>query len=292
MSAVQPSVAEQRASPWYADWQHGRHAGFSDFRQTLDAKNLVRNDESFNDVRLLNERMVHDRAFSLLEIGCASGEFYRYLRIKYPKIDYYGLDISEPAVARARAKYPHVRFAVTRPQLPLREALRSLNVPARPEVLYAKDVMHHQTDPFGFLTQAFEIPSETVILRCRTRDVGATELNPEFSCQYHYGGWMPYIVVNLQELIDRIRSQSPAAEVVIYRNHMVLGGKYNRFLPKELYLKETGAAETAVGVFLRSPNPGQVTVKDRPDQNPRYTLGFRLKRYFRRAARIESFLET
>lgn len=272
-----------QGSAWYVDWQHDRHAGFSDFRRTLDAKNLVRNDEAFNDVRLLNERMHPSRAFTLVEVGCASGEFCRYLGIRYPNATYHGLDISEPAIARARSKYPQGSFHVSRPDAPLEVTLSELGLPAHPEVVYAKDVVHHQTRPLTFISQLLRVPSEMLIMRCRTRDVGATEEDPERSCQYHYSGWMPYIVSNLQELMEHIAREAPGSEVLVYRSHVILGGRYNRFLPKALYLEETGTAETAVGVLLRTDAPGRVQVKDRMDQNPAYTLAHRLRQYARRA---------
>lgn len=151
--------------------------------------------------------------------------------------------------------------------------------------MYAKDVVHHQLKPLGFVSDLIKVASEAVTFRCRTRDIGLTEWDPERSCQYHYDGWMPYIVTNLDELIDHIKSEAPRAEIVVYRNHIILGGQYNRYLPKDCYLKETGTAETAVGVFLSSESPGKITVQDRLDQNPRYTLDYKLGHALKRAIR-------
>jgi FkbM family methyltransferase len=159
----------------------------------------------------------------------------------------------------------------------MKQVLRDLQIFGRPEIVYAKDVVQHQTDPLAFLSELLEIASEAVIVRCRTRDRGTTEWDPERSCQYHYGGWMPYIVINLHELIESIMARMPDGEVVVYRHHMVLGGQYNRFVPKELYLKETGTAETAVGIFKRTAQAGKVTVEDRIDRNPCYTWDYLLK---------------
>lgn len=260
---------------WYADWQSGDHAKRFDYRSTLNGRNLVRNYESLNDVRLLRERLDRIRPFTLLELGCATGEFYRYLRFQYPNVMYYGLDVSEPAVARAKEKYPEARFFVNRPDIMVLDTLRELSLPEAPAVVYAKDVVHHQTRPFEFLSELLKVASEMIIFRCRTRDIGQTEWNPDLSCQYHYGGWMPYIVINLDDLISYMRGEASRSEVVVYRNHVVLGGQYNRYLPKECYLKATGTAETAIGVFKKTDNPGKVIVEDRPDMNPRYTLGYR-----------------
>lgn len=266
---------------WYADWQHASHASHFDGRYALDGENLVRNYQSLNDVRLLNEHVDRSRRLTLLEVGCATGEFYRYLQRRFPLVTYYGVDISEPAIERARAKYPEAKFFVARPDKRLPEVLRELGVPPAFELVYAKDVLHHQTRPFEFLADLLSVASETVILRCRTRDVGATELDPEKSCQHHYRGWMPYIVVNLPELMGVIADIAPDAEVAVLRHHVVLGGQYGRFLPKECYLCETGTAETALGIFKKATSPGRVNVEDRPDGRPRYTVGYQLRRGLR-----------
>lgn len=268
---------------WYRDWQHLAHAESFDGRSRLDRRNLIRNLEGFNDVRLLNERLGRDRRVSLLEVGCATGEFYRYLRVSYPGVRYYGVDVSAPAVARAKQKYPQAAFFVTDPAMGIGASLRASGIPEHPEIVYAKDVVPHQVRPFAFLAELIQTAAEAVIVRCRTRDRGTSELDPERSCQYHYDGWMPYLVLNLQELIDRLAAESPGCEVVAYRSHVVLGGRHNRFVPKELYLRETGTAETAVGVFKRTDHPGRVLIEDRPDQNPAYTWDYRLRHAARQA---------
>ena len=270
---------------WYVDWQELEHARLFDGRHRLSKRDLARNYRSFNDVRLLEERLDRTRSLKFLEVGCATGEFYRYLRTQYPQIGYYGVDVSRPAVARAKEKYPKGNFFVTDPGLPVADNLRMLGIPASPDIVYAKDVLHHQTDPHAFLLQLLTIASGAVILRTRTRDIGQTVADPELSCQYHYKGWMPYIVLNLQELIKSVQTQAPRCELIIYRNHMILGGWENRFLPKECYLPETGTAETAMGVFLETENPGRVHVEDRKDQDLVYSSGYRFKNLICRALR-------
>lgn len=268
---------------WYRDWQHDQHAVAFDHRAGLDDRNLVRNYEGFNDVRLLRERYDNRRVMTVLEVGCATGEFFRYIRLRYPRAQYYGIDISRPALQRAKAKYPDGPFFLTNPAHPVSETLRMLELPSRPEVVYAKDVVQHHTDPFGLLAQLVDVASESVIIRGRTRDVGPSELDPALSCQYHYDDWMPYLVLNLQEVIAHLQSLASEAEIVVYRHHMILGGQHHRYVPKALYLPKTGAAETAIGVFKQTPHPGRVSVWDRRDHNPRYTWDYRLRHAMRQA---------
>jgi hypothetical protein len=168
------------------------------------------------------------------------------------------------------------------------DVVKQLGMAETPEIVYAKDVVHHQTSPFEFVAQLLQVSSEALIMRVRTRDFGQTVADPELSCQYHYHGWMPYIVVNIDELVDYVTHKVPGCEMVVYRSHVILGGRENRFLPKECYLPETGTAETAVGVFLKTEHPGRVRLEDRKEQNVRYSLDYRLKNYARRMFRTPS----
>jgi hypothetical protein len=97
---------------------------------------------------------------------------------------------------------------------------------------------------------------------------------------------MPYIVTNLNELIEHLLKINPECEIAVLRNHMILGGQYNRFLPKECYLAETGTAETAVGVFKKTDHRDKVTIEDRPDQSPDYTLDYKVKDKMKHGLRL------
>ena len=257
---------------WYVDWQDAGHVRLFDFRSAFSDKNVVRSYESLNEVGLLCDRFkARGRRGSLLEVGCATGEFYRYLKLRFPSVQYRGVDISRPAIDRALEKYPQAGFFLTPADADV-SLINSAGMESKPDFVYSKDVVHHQTNPMEFLTRLVNAASDTLVLRCRTRDVGRTVDDPDQSCQYHYQGWMPYIVTHIDELVEHIQTIAPESEIVIRRNHMILGGLHNRYLPKECYLEETGTAETAVGVYLRTDNPGRVTIEDKSEVNPRYTV--------------------
>jgi SAM-dependent methyltransferase len=216
-------------------------------------------------VLLLGRILARQPAARLLEVGCATGELCRYLHLKHPSTRYHGLDVSRAALERAREKYPQDRFLLHDPEAPLARTLHLAGLSGPVEVVYSKDVVHHQTDPFGFLGQLLDLASDATVVRLRTRDRGETVLDPELSCQYHYNGWMPYLVLNLEETVDYVRRRHPKAEVTVQRHRMVLGGKENRCLPKDCYLPEVGTAETALAILLKTDRPGEVTVEDKPD---------------------------
>ncbi len=265
------------SSPWYMDWQNREHASAFDVRHALTDWQLLKIYESFSDVQLLRERTTADSEKTLLEVGCATGDFHRYLKLRLPRLRYRGADISQAAIARAQEKYPGASFHLIQPGTSLAQLLPALGLNEKPEIVYSKDVVHHQVRPFEFVFDLLGAASETVIFRTRTRDVGPTLADPNLSCQYHYQGWMPYIVINLEELLNHIHREAPQAEVLVYRNHRVLGGRENRFLPKECYLPETGTAETTIAVFLKTDHAGRVRVEDRKDMNPAYPFSYRLK---------------
>ena len=259
------SAPVDAASGGYGCWQHLQHVEAFDARSLLDGRSLVTSFEVYNDVRLLRQHLERHERTTVLEVGCAAGEFWRYLRIRHPRAEYYGIDVSVPAIARAKGKYPQGRFVATDASLDLSTVPALMGMPGRPQLVYSKDVVHHQPHPFGFLTQLLALAEDALIVRLRTRDYGPTEMDPEWSCQYHYRGWVPYIVANLDEVIEHVRAHAVDAEVVGYRSHVVLGGAHKRFLPKDCYLPETGTAETALGVFRHSGRAGRVAIEDRAD---------------------------
>ena len=268
------------SSRWYSDWQNREHASAFDVRHALTRCQLLKIYESFSDVQLLRERAAGPA--TLLEVGCATGDLYRYLALRLPQLRYRGVDISQAAIARAQGKYPNASFQLIQPGVLLASMLSALGMPEKPEIVYSKDVVHHQVRPFEFVSGLLSAASQMVVFRTRTRDAGSTVTDPDLSCQFHYQGWMPYIVINLEELLAHIRRQAPQAEILAYRNHIVLGGRENRFLPKECYLPETGTAETTLGVFLKTNAPGRTRIEDRKDMNPKYPFTYRLRNYAHR----------
>ena len=268
---------ETEVSPWYSPWQWPMHAAASDYRKVLNSQDFILLYEMLNDVRLLNERIDRSQNLTLCDVGCATGDFYQYLQMTYPQVEYYGTDISVPAIERAKIKYPAKRFMPVRPGMRQVEAFHAVSGCENAHVIYSRDVVHHQVKPFEFLSELIEFSSEALIIRCRTRDVGATEWNPEKSRQRHYGGWVPYIVINLQELIDRFRLELPGWEMIVYRSYVILGGRYQRALPPECSFKRTGTAETAIGIFRTTHAPGRVTIKNRIDnRNTRWDRKFEI----------------
>ncbi len=259
-------------------WQHEAHAECFDVWAELPARYLRQMYEMFNEIGLLLEYKDEIDGNDFSEIGCATGELYRYLRHYHPEYCYTGYDISASAINRAKIKYPGGSFRRVDPGL--------VDVESKPSVVFSRDVVIHQVDPFGFLQSIVTLASEASFLRIRTRDQGCTELDPALSCQFIYGEWVPYMVLNVDELIGAIRDVLPRSGIVIIKNYMTLGGQVNRFLPKECYYENTGTAETAICVMNKENSRfyGKVEIRHRVESSPAFksSVWYRAPGFLRR----------
>jgi SAM-dependent methyltransferase len=259
-------------------WQQESHADWFDVWSNLGVKHLGQMYEMFNEIELLLENKGDIAGNEFAEIGCATGELYRYLHNYHPEYSYSGYDISVAALDRAKAKYPEGTFKRVAPDL--------ANVDPKPAISFCRDVVIHQVDPFGFLKSLVGLASEATLLRLRTRDKGSTELDPDVSCQFVYGQWVPYMILNVDEMISAIRDVLPNCGISIVKNYMILGGQVNRFLPKACYYEETGTAETAVCI-MNNENArlyDSVQMRHQTESQPAFksSLLYRAPRYLRR----------
>ena len=114
------------------------------------------------------------------------------------------------------------------------------------DLVYSRDTILHQNDPWKFIEQLASKTKKNLILRLRTRDKGATLLDVQNSCQLIKGEyWVPYIVLNYDEFLNNLKKLG-LKFIKINRSYTVLGGYNKRFFFFFLYLKETGTSETSV----------------------------------------------
>ncbi|MDC3054058.1 class I SAM-dependent methyltransferase [bacterium] len=191
---------------------------------------------SFEENKYLLET-IGNKEESLLDYGCSSGYLKRYLNLKNKKkINYTGFDISEKSIKIAKEKYGENNFFDNLSALPKKKY----------DLVYSRDTILHQIDPWKFLEQLASKTKKNLILRLRTRDKGATLLDVQNSCQLIKGDyWVPYIVLNYDEFLNNLKKLG-FKFIKINRSYTVLGGYNKRFLERSLYLKETGTSETSV----------------------------------------------
>lgn len=258
-------------------WADEIHARVFDYMHAMPNFILKKHYESFNEGKLLTAYESSISGSRFFEIGCATGELYRYLANYRRRFRYTGFDISRPAIERAMHKYPKGSFhQLTGGFREIRETF------GQPDVVWCRDVVLHQEDPYGFSDGLIDLAKEAIFLRLRTRDVGVTEMRPEISCQLHWDRyWVPYIVLNTDEMITRIASRPDVGRIVVARAYEVLGGQNFRFLPKDLYFSSARTAETALYVEKGTAVRTEISFMDRPQSDrPKYSLFERAIRKF------------
>jgi SAM-dependent methyltransferase len=267
----------------YTSWNREGHAAHFDGLRFIPTPLLVRRWEGFNEVRMLGALLRREPRLTVLEIGCATGEMYRYVSSRHRQATYIGADISEPAAARAREKFgARARFIVTDPSLAALDGLT-------PDVVFCRDVLQHQTEPWTFLERLYRLAGRYLIMRIRTRDRGATEYDPERSCQYHVGSWVPFIMLNVDELVETLatRFRPTPSRIELVKAPIVLGGHQGRLVPKDCYETATGTAETAMLLAKGSGDDGKPTVSISVRLDGEQTPGWHR---MQRACRLSSML--
>ena len=194
-------------------------------------------------------REIANRVPRVLDVGCATGTTLRYLKqnFKIKDINYLGLDVSSTAIKEAQRLHGKYFKHVDQDW--------SKNI-EKFDVTYSRDTVMHQEDPYSYFDNLLNISEEYLILRLRTRDTGKTDFDTNTNCQAHYSEfWMPYIVLNIEELCEFLKSKQCIKEVTINRSYDILGGHNRRFLPKELYFSDAGGSETSILIKFDRKNP-------------------------------------
>ena len=197
---------------------------------------------SFEENKYLIRYQSSKSKFSILDFGCSSGYLKRFLNFYYGKnYDYIGYDVSEESIKLAKQLYGE-KFFMSENDLYLNPDFNKKKF----DIVYSRDTVLHQKDPWKFIDDLILKVKKHLILRLRTRNKGETILDLNRSCQLVPGEkWVPYIVLNYNELIQYLKKYNFKL-ISTNRSKVVLGGKNNRFLDKALYLKETEGAETSI----------------------------------------------
>jgi len=221
-------------------WNQDEHAvsfgGWENYR----ASKVVRLCKQFNESQLFLTVHEHPSCNTVSDIGCATGRLYPFFRKMSPSLEYKGFDLSHEAIEWAKQSFPNTSFVVFDGNVKSLPNIES-------DIIFCRDVIHHQPDPKAFLQDLYDVAKKFLILRVRTREIGDSVFDISTSCQLSNGKWVPYMVFNSAELVDLLRSYNPKPKrITLWRHPEVLGGKEGRFLPKELYFEDSGTAETAV----------------------------------------------
>lgn len=231
----------------YAGWDTQNHANTFDLWNRKSGPEFDFYYGAFSENQYLVDAVKGLTSPTICDVGCATGTTLRHLtrRVGADGYSYTGIDLSGAAIARAKSLYPGRDFRQVVPG-PIREGMGQGY-----DVVFSRDTVLHQTDPYGFLSQLLELADKTLIVRLRTRDTGESVIDHTRSCQMHYDAhWMPYIVLNKDELLGWFAASGRVSKITINRSYEVLGGMNYRFLPKELYQTSAGGAETSLRIDL------------------------------------------
>ncbi len=201
---------------------------------------------SFEEQKYLKEKLKNIDNPTILDFGCATGTTYKYLKLisNGRKFKYKGVDISQAAIDKARNYYQEDDFELISENSDYLQKNKF-------DIVYSRDTVLHQNDPYEFIKSLLNAAKYSLILRLRTRDSGHTIFDVKNSCQLNYDNfWMPYIVLNFDELIDFLLDQESVSSIKINKSYMILGGQNNRYLAKELFYKKTGCSETSISIEL------------------------------------------
>lgn len=250
-------------------WKDKEHAKIFDYLSIFPNFLVKYHYDLLNESKLLKQNIKDIKGNKIFEIGCATGELYRYFKKKYKKLNYLGFDISFPAINRAKFKYDKNKFILLKPK----EIFNIKTKFGTPNIVWSRDVVMHQKNPYKFIKFLVNLSSEATVIKLRTRDIGKTVFDANKSCQLHWDRhWAPYIVLNMYELIKKISANKEVNKIFISRNYQVLGGHYLRYLPKELYYKNSKTAETSVLILKgkRKSNKVKVLYYDRKEDDYNY----------------------
>ena len=195
---------------------------------------------------ILNKVLKSKNNIKVIEVGCATGTTVRWLKLNgaFNKKNYIGIDLSGPTIKKAKKMYPDAIFK--------KVDLNYLNnLAIKYDYVFSRDTLMHQEKPLEFLDSLLSVSEKGLILRTRTRDNGKTEFDFNKSCQMHYDKyWMPYIVMNINEILGFLSRYKFIKKVTINRSYEILGGHNYRFLPKDLFFKDAGGAETTIHIEI------------------------------------------
>ena len=232
----------------YEGWDTNEHLNEFNFWNNLSNYEFNFRWGSFRENQILIEKLKKDD--NLLEVGCATGTTVRWLTNNntLKSINYLGIDLSGTAIKKAEYLHPNSEFKKV-------DVGPLNNYYNKYDYVFSRDTVMHQQNPFQFLEELIKCAKKSVILRIRTRDNGKTDFNFEDNCQLHYDKfWMPYIVLNIDELINFLKKLKIVKSIEINRSYEVLGGNVKRLLPKDLYFKSAGGAETTIEINLDREN--------------------------------------
>ena len=160
---------------FYDAWNKEGHKKEFDIWNTMSKSYFKFTLGCFYENKYLINHLKKNSNLDLLEVGCATGHLLRYLKLKKVLVDYFGVDLSESCIKEAQEIHEKNCFKKITTQN-LAKQFDGKNY----DIVYSRDTVPHQLEPFKFIKSLIDVAKDTLILRLRTRDLGSTIYDPEY----------------------------------------------------------------------------------------------------------------
>ena len=174
----------------------------------------------------------------ILDVGCASGDFFKVLKKKYNKIDYHGIDLDKKCILSAKKKFgSSARFDT------LDIFDKKLNNKSY-DIIMVWNLFYMIPNWKNFLIRCADLSKKHVIFDNKLKFSGPTIVDLDLSYQYYHKSNQRnyYIVHNIHELLSFLQIHEVNLSN-IYCYGYKLPGKTSARLPLDL-------SEVYVGSFI------------------------------------------
>ncbi len=176
------------------------------------AKNRHEESDLYPSERVFLSRVLFPGA-KVLDVGCASGGFFNIMRSIEPTIDYTGIDIAEPSIEIAKARYPEATFLVT----------DGSTIPFDDnefDLVHCTSVLVIEPRYEGVIREMYRVANRFVLADIRLlKGIGGVtdpkdsyyriEFNGEFD-----GTTVPYVIADADEVVDFILGLEPKPQAL------------------------------------------------------------------------------
>lgn len=155
------------------------------------------------------------RVRTVLDVGCAAGGFSQVMRALNPAVEYTGLDVVPEFVALAASRYPESRFVVG-------DGIQYSTPPNSYDLAHSTGILHLNSRHEEIVTALYEQARHYVL--CDFRATTGPRVEGTFRLDFEGAGdrrpLLPYIVLNLDELLAALGRLRPAPRAVrLYGYH-------------------------------------------------------------------------
>ena len=153
------------------------------------------------------------RSASCLDVGCAAGGFSRIMKSFNPALQYTGVDVNPEFVQLACERYPGDRFVVG-------DGIHFATPPESFDLVHSSGILHLNSCYVEIVRACYEQTRR--LLLCDFRMTRGPALVGSMRLDFGgtvVAGELPYFVVNVDELLDLLKSLTPMPRLIRCRGY-------------------------------------------------------------------------